>query len=335
MHYAQSNNVVVTGGAGFIGSSLCKILAKNNFYPITIDNLSTGFRQLVKYGDFVEGDIGDYQKMMAVFTKYKPVAIFHIAASKAVGESVENPYKYYDNNFSKTNLLLKATVDSKIQHFIFSSTAAIFGLFEGKEKYIDENTPTNPINPYGASKLMVERLLEDYEKAYNLKYTSLRYFNVSGADSESEMGEMSPHVKNIFPILLRTIDKKQDEFIIFGDDYATKDGTCIRDYIHVTDLANAHLLAFKKQLETNKSVKINLGNGTGFSVKDVVDIFKKTTQTDFKVRIGERRLGDPDLLIADNKFANQYLEWHPQYTNLADHVSHAWKWHQKIKNYEK
>lgn len=328
-------NVIVTGGAGFIGSSLCKTLFQNNFHPIIIDNLSTGFRELAKYGDFIEADIGDYKKMMEVFAKYKPIAIFHIAASKAVGESVENPHKYYENNFSKTNSLLKATVDSKIQHFIFSSTAAIFGLIQGEKKYIDENFPTNPINPYGASKLMVERLLEDYERAYGLKYSALRYFNVSGADPEAKLGEMSPNVANIFPILLRVIDKKHDEFVIFGDDYNTKDGTCIRDYIHVTDLANAHLLAFKKQLETNKSIKINLGNGVGFSVKDVVDVFKKITNVNFKVRIGDRRVGDPDLLIANNKFANEYLNWNPQYTSLADHVNHAWKWHQKLKNYEK
>jgi len=324
-------NVIVTGGAGFIGSSLCKVLFQNNFYPITIDNLSTGFRQLAKYGDFVEGDIGDYKKMMEVFARYNPVVVFHIAASKAVGESVENPYKYYENNFSKTNSLLKAVVDSKIQHFIFSSTASIFGLIQGEKKYIDENFPTNPINPYGASKLMVERLLEDYEKAYQLKYSALRYFNVSGADPDAELGEMSPNVANIFPILLRVIDKKYNEFVIFGDDYNTKDGTCIRDYIHIADLANAHLLAFKKQLETNKSAKINLGNGFGFSVKDVVDVFKKITNVNFNVRIGDRRPGDPDLLIANNKFANEYLGWYPQYTSLEDHVNHAWKWHQKLK----
>ena len=325
-------NVIVTGGAGFIGSNLCKVLFQNNFYPVIIDDLSTGFRQLAKYGDFIEGDIGDYKKMMEVFAKYKPLAVFHIAASKSVAESVENPHKYYDNNFSKTNSLLKAVVDSRIGHFIFSSTAAIFGSIQGAEKYVDEDAPTNPINPYGASKLMVERLLSDYEVAYDLKYTALRYFNVSGADPECELGEMSPHVANIFPLLLRVIDKKQDEFVIFGDDYNTKDGTCVRDYIHVTDLANAHLLVFKKQLETNQSVKINLGNGAGFSVKDVIDIFKKTTSVNFKVRVGNRRLGDSDLLIANNQFANKYLGWYPKYTSLEDHVNHAWKWHQQLKN---
>lgn len=327
--------VIVTGGAGFIGSHLCKTLFQNNLYPITVDNLSTGFRQLVKYGDFIEADIGDYQKMIEVFMQHKPVAVFHIAGSKSVAESIKDPYKYYENNFSKTNLLLKAVVDSQIQHFIFSSTAAIFGIAEAKEKNINEDAATNPINPYGVSKLMIERLLEDYEMAYGLKYSALRYFNVSGADPQSELGEMSPHVTNIFPILLRVIEKKQDEFIIFGDDYNTKDGTCIRDYIHVVDLATAHFLAFKKQLATNKSVKINLGNGNGFSVKEVIDVFKKITNSDFKVKIGNRRAGDPDLVIASTKFAQKYLEWQPKYTNLSDHVNHAWKWHQSLKKYEK
>ena len=226
-------------------------------------------------------------------------------------------------------------MDSQIQHFIFSSTAAIFGLIEGKEKYVDENAPTNPINPYGVSKLMVERMLADYEVAYGLKYSALRYFNVSGADEECELGEMNLDGANIFPILLKVISKKQKEFTIFGDDYNTKDGTCIRDYIHVSDLARAHLLALKKQLKTNKSSKINLGNGVGFSVKEVAEVFKKTTGVNFKIKIGQRRKGDSDLVIANNKFANEYLGWKPQYTNLADHVNHAWKWHQQNTKHEK
>ncbi len=324
-------NVIVTGGAGFIGSNLCKTLYKNNYHPITVDNLSTGFRELVKYGDFVEGDIGDYQKMSEVFAKYKPLAVFHIAGAKSVAESTKNPFKYYENNFAKTNLLLKAMVDAQVQHFIFSSTASIFALVGEKEKLLAENSPTNPINPYGASKLMVERALEDYDKAHNLKYSALRYFNVSGADPEAEMGEMASNIANIFPILLSIADGKQKEFTIFGDDYNTKDGTCIRDYIHVSDLANAHLLALQKQIENNKSAKINLGNGTGFSVKEVVDVFKKTTKVEFDVKLGARRIGDPDLLIANNKFANEYLGWYPKYTDLADHINHAWNWHQKSK----
>lgn len=327
-------NVIVTGGAGFIGSSLCKILAKNSYNPIIIDNLSTGFRELAKYGKLIEADCGDYKKMLEVFAEFKPLAIFHIAASKSVAESIKNPHKYYENNVSKTNSLLKAAVDSHIKHFIFSSTAVIFDEIKNAEK-ISEDYVKNPINPYGSSKLMVERILDDYEKAYDLKFSSLRYFNVSGADPECELGEMSSNISNIFPMILRTIDKKQDEFVIFGDNYDTKDGSCIRDYIHVYDLANAHLLAFEKQLKNNKSIKINLGNGAGFSVKEVVEVFKKTTNINFNVRVGERRDGDPSILIADINLANQYLQWQPKYTNLADHVEHAWKWHQKIKKYEK
>lgn len=324
--------VIVTGGAGFIGSNLCKVLYKNNFHPIAVDNLSTGFRELVKYGDFIKADIGDYKKMREIFAKYKPLAVLHIAGSKAVSESIENPLKYYENNFCKTNSLLKAMIDEKVLHFIFSSTAAIFGHLDGKQSKVDENTKANPINPYGVSKLMLEQVLPYCEAAYNLKYTALRYFNVSGADAECELGEMSSKGANIFPILLKVISKKQKEFTIFGDDYNTKDGTCIRDYIHVTDLANAHLLALQKQLQNNKSAIINLGNGVGFSVKEVADVFKKITGVNFKIKIGARRKGDADSVIANNKFANKYLGWKPQYTKLEDHVKHAWKWYQRVKS---
>jgi len=328
----QNKNVIVTGGAGFIGSNLCKILAKKSYNPITVDNLSTGFQELVKYGDFINADIGDYEKMTAVFTKYKPLAIFHIAASKSVEESEKNPYKYYDNNVAKTNLLLKAAVDSNIKHVIFSSTAAVYGMPNHQEKYITENSPTKPINTYGISKLMAEKILASYDKSHGLKYSALRYFNVTAADPELELGEMVTNPANIFPILIQTIDKKREQFTVFGDDYNTKDGTCIRDYIHVWDLVNAHVAALEKQLQTNNSVTINLGNGVGFSVQEVIKTFQDLTKTDFKIIIGNRRIGDPDLVMADIKFANEYLGWQPKYTNLQDHAKHAWQWYQKLKN---
>ena len=323
-------NVIVTGGAGFIGSNLCKTLVSNGFSPITIDDLSTGFRQLVKYGDFIEADCGDYKKMMEVFLQYKPIAIFHIAGSKSVPESIRDPFKYYENNFSKTNNLLKATVDSKIKHFIFSSSAAIFGQINDDIQAVKEDFTPKPINPYGYSKLIVERLLSDYERAYGLNYSSLRYFNVSGADPECELGEMSDHVTNIFPILLKSASGQQSEFKIFGDDYNTEDGTCIRDYIHVNDLVLAHVLAFKKQLENKKSATLNLGNGVGFSVKEVVEVFKQVTGKDFKVTIAPRREGDAACVVANNELSGQYLGWNPKYQNLKDHVSHAWNWYKTL-----
>lgn len=328
----SNKEVIVTGGAGFIGSNLCKILSQKGYNPIVIDNLSTGFKSLVKYGDFIEADIGDYDKMVEVFKDRKPLAVFHIAGSKSVEESVKNPHKYYYNNVSKTNSLLRAVVDSGVKHFIFSSTAAIFGIPDGGSRYIDENAPTNPINPYGFSKLMVENMLESYSKAHDFIYSSLRYFNVTGADPEAEVGEIFSKPCNIFPLLMQVIDGEREEFVVFGDDYDTEDGTCIRDYIHVWDLVNAHVQAFEKQLERNKSVKVNLGNGNGFSVNEVVKIFKEVTKSEFKVRVGKRRPGDPDLVMADSKFANNYLGWNPKYTNLEDHIQHAWSWYLKNVN---
>ena len=202
----------MTGGAGFIGSNLCKILAQRNFCPITVDDLSTGFRKLVKYGEFVEADFGDRAKMLEVFSKYKPLAIFHIAGSKSVEESVRNPHKYYDNNVAKMNVLLQAVVDSQIKNFIFSSSAAIFGTSE----LTSEESEKNPSNPYGFSKLMGEQLLESYDKAYGIKYSALRYFNVTGADPELELGEITKNPANIFPILAQVADGKRDEFVILA-----------------------------------------------------------------------------------------------------------------------
>ena len=280
---SSKTNVIVTGGAGFIGSVLCKNLARQNFNPITIDNLSTGFRHLVKFGEFYHYDIGDYAKMMEIFSKHKPLAIFHIAGSKSVEESTKNPHKYYENNVAKTNSLLKATIDSGIKYFVFSSSASIFGA-TNKHK-IDEETETKPISPYGMSKLMAEQILAGYDAGHGLKYSALRYFNVSGADPESEVGEITKNPANIFPILNEVVDGKRQEFTIFGDDYETFDGTCIRDYIHVSDLANAHIIALKKLIQTNKSFKVNLGNGCGFSVLEVVEVFKKINVINFKFLI--------------------------------------------------
>ncbi|MBU6141208.1 MAG: UDP-glucose 4-epimerase GalE [Proteobacteria bacterium] len=326
----MKKNVIVTGGAGFIGSNLCKVLAQRNFYPITVDDLSTGFRGLVKYGDFVEADCGDYTKMCEVFNKYKPLAIFHIAGSKSVEESGKNPHKYYENNVAKTNQLLKAAADSGVKYFIFSSTAVIFDT----SGLISEDAPKNPLNTYGMSKLMVEQMLDSYDKSHGIKHSALRYFNVTGADPESEVGEITKNPANIFPILNEVVSGKRAEFTIFGDDYDTFDGTCIRDYIHVCDLADAHILALEKLIETNKSFKMNLGNGAGFSVHQVVEVFKKITGINFKVLLGKRRQGDPASLIANNKFAGEYLRWFPKYTSLEDQALHAWKWYQKSKKYE-
>jgi UDP-glucose 4-epimerase len=325
----MKKNVIVTGGAGFIGSNLCKILAQRNFNPITVDNLSTGFRKLVKFGDLIESDCGDYEKMMEVFSKYKPLAIFHIAGSKSVEESVRNPHKYYDNNVTKMNSLLLAAANSDIEHFIFSSSAAIFSPSES----VNENDAKKPSNTYGFSKLMGEQLLESYKESHKINYSALRYFNVTGADPELEVGEITKNPANIFPILAEAASKKREEFVIFGNDYQTKDGTCIRDYIHVHDLVNAHVMALEKQIEKNESAKINLGNGVGFSVKETAELFQKITGENFRISCGPRRIGDPDVITCDNKLAKKYLGWEPKFTKLEDHISHSWQWYQKSQNF--
>lgn len=315
----------MTGGAGFIGSCLCKVLAQRNFNPVTVDNLSTGYRQLVKFGDFVEADFGDYEKMVEVFKKFKPLAIFHIAGSKSVEESMRNPHKYFLNNVSKTNELLKATVDCGIENFIFSSTAVIFE----ESGSISENSKKNPKNNYGLSKLIAEQLIESYGKSHDLKFSLLRYFNVTGADPDLEVGEMTKEPANIFPILCKIAAKKTKEFTIFGDNYDTSDGTCIRDYIHVFDIAEAHLLSLEKIIQNKKSFSANLGNGKGFSVKEVSLMFKKISQSNFEIIVGEKRSGDPASLIADSSFAQKYLGWKPKFSNLEDQINHSWRWYQK------
>jgi UDP-glucose 4-epimerase len=321
----MKTNVIVTGGAGFIGSCLCKVLAQKNFNPVTVDNLSTGYRQLVKFGDFVEADFGDYEKMVEVFKKFKPLAIFHIAGSKSVEESMRDPHKYFLNNVSKTNELLKATVDCGIENFIFSSTAVIFEESES----ISENSPKKPKNNYGLSKLIAEQLIESYGKAHDLKFSLLRYFNVTGADPDLEVGEITTKPANIFPILCKIASEKISDFTIFGEDYETHDGTCIRDYIHVHDIAKAHLLALEKMIQNKSSFSANLGNGRGFSVKEVSSMFRKVSGSNFKIIIGEKRSGDPTNLVANIDFAQKYLGWKPKFSNLEDQINHSWSWHQK------
>lgn len=315
--------ILVTGGAGYIGSHFCKIAKKNGYNPVVFDNLSTGRRDFVKWGDLIEGDLHDRDLLVETFKKYKPIAVVHFAASIEVGESVINPYKYYDNNVVATLVLLKAMVDCKINNIIFSSTAATFGM--PKESIIDENTPQIPINPYGESKLMVEKILEDFNKAYGLNYTALRYFNASGGDLECELGETHQPANHIIPIVLEKY-MKNEEVKVFGGDWKTKDGTCIRDYIHVNDLANAHILALEKMLKFNKSKKINLGSGAGFSVLEIIEKAEKVVKNKIKYKIVERRAGDPECLICDNKLAKEYLGWNIEFNDVVNHISHTWNW---------
>jgi UDP-arabinose 4-epimerase len=329
-------NILVTGGAGYIGSHACKALEKAGYNPICYDNLVAGHRSAVKWGPFEEGDISDRRRLDEVIDRYHPKGLMHFAAYLEVGESVKNPAKYYENNVKGSLILFEAMRDHAVKNIVFSSTCAVYG--EPKQVPIKEDHPRNPINPYGRTKAVVEGMLEDYSSAYDLKATCLRYFNAAGADPEGETGEAHDPESHLIPLVLDAATGKRDSISIFGTDYETKDGTCIRDYIHVTDLAQAHVLALQKlESQTVTSKKnggnfsaYNLGNGLGFSVKEVIDAAKKITKKDIPVTDVERREGDPPKLIGDSFLAKKELKWKPKYAELSIIIQTAWAWHQKI-----
>ena len=320
--------ILIVGGAGYIGSHINKELNKQGFKTVVFDNLSSGKKELVKWGEFFEGDLGDVETIREVFKKYPIEAVLHFAAFKAVGESVIDPQKYYQNNVANTLNLFKVMLENNVKKFIFSSSAATFG--EPQYIPIDEKHPQSPINPYGETKLMVEHIMRDYSKAYDFRYIALRYFNACGADLEADVGEWPGSSSNLIPLVLDAAIGRREDIKVFGTDYDTPDGTCVRDYIHVTDLADAHVLALKYLMDGKESQCFNLGNGKGFSVKEVIDAAKKITGIDFKVTNADRRAGDPPILVADAKLAREILDWKPQYADLETIVSSAWKWHQKI-----
>lgn len=316
--------ILVVGGAGYIGSHMVKLLSRYGYTVITLDNLATGFRDAVKYGEFVEGDIANTELLDHLFAGNEFEAVMHFASYIEVAESVKKPTKYYTNNFSNTLNLLDAMVRHEVGHFIFSSTAAIFG--EPHYVPIDENHPKVPINPYGKSKLMVEQALEDYEKAYGLQSVCLRYFNAAGADPDGELGERHIPETHLIPLILQAASGRRDSISIYGHDYDTPDGTCVRDYIHINDLCKAHLLALERLQKGSVSLRYNLGNGAGFSVAEVIEVVRRVTGKAFKVIQSEPRDGDPAQLVADSSRANSDLGWKPEYTELEDIISHAWKW---------
>ncbi len=321
--------ILIVGGAGYIGSHINKELNKQGYKTVVFDNLSSGKKELVKWGEFFEGDLGNIENIREVFKKYPIEAVLHFAAFKAVGESVTDPQKYYLNNVSSTLNLFKVMRENNVDKFIFSSSAAVYGVPQYMP--IDEKHPTNPINPYGETKLIIEHIMRDYSAAYDFKYVSLRYFNACGADLDGETGEWQGSSSNLIPLVLDAAIGAREEIGIFGIDYPTPDGTCVRDYIHVTDLADAHVLALKYLLDGGKSECFNLGNGKGFSVKEVVSMAKKVTGIDFKVTEKDRRAGDPPELIADSKKAKEILKWEPKYFDLETIISSAWNWHKRFK----
>jgi len=317
-------SILVIGGAGYIGSHMVKQLSTSGAEVITLDNLSCGYRDAVKYGEFVQGDLGDPAVLDHVFSNHPIDAVMHFAAFIEVGESVRDPARYYKNNVLNTVILLDAMFHHGIGNFIFSSTAAIFG--EPEYTPIDEKHTKNPINPYGRTKLMVEQILQDYDTAYGLKSTCLRYFNAAGADPDGELGERHDPESHLIPLILQAASGRREDISVFGRDYPTDDGTCVRDYIHINDLCEAHSLALKRMQRTGSSARYNLGNGKGFSVQQVIDTTRKVTGKDFKVSYDNRRPGDPAVLVADSELAKRELGWRPVHTELESIIETAWNW---------
>ncbi len=322
-------SVLVIGGAGYIGSNMVRTLVKAGHAPSVFDNLSTGHRGLVpKEVPFLKGDLRLGADIRKAFQKFKPKAVMHFAASSLVGESVQNPLKYYENNVVACVELLKVMAARGTKNFIFSSTAATYG--EPKRVPIREEDETNPTNPYGQSKLIIEKMLQDQARVSDLSFVSLRYFNACGAHPGGETGECHDPETHIIPNIFRAITGENKEFVIFGDDYDTPDGTCVRDYIHIEDLAAAHLLALKALFGGLKSGIFNLGNGDGYSVKEILNAVERITGKKVKVRVGPRRPGDPARLIADAGKASKTLGWKPRF-GLDDIVRSAWEWEKKRK----
>ena len=320
----------ITGGAGYIGSHVVKVLKESHSDAqiLVYDNLSGGHKEQVLYGDFVKGDLLDYEKLKDTMQDFKPDIVLHFGALIVVPESVDEPLKYYENNFVGSLNLLKAMKQARVDKLVFSSTAAVYGM--PKKAPIKENADLNPINPYGASKLMVEQLIKDYAKAYGLKHIILRYFNVAGASPDNTIGDRHKKTTHLIPIVLDTALGRRDKMYIFGQDYPTADGTAIRDYIHVMDLAHIHDMASQYLLKGGNSDIFNCGYGQGFSVKQVVDVAKKVTKKNFKVEMAPRRKGDPAILVADSSELKRALGWKPKYNNLETIIKHAWAWHKKL-----
>lgn len=321
--------ILVVGGAGYIGSHMVKMLSRKEHHVVVLDNLSTGHANAVRYGKFIQGDMADAALLDHLFATEQFDAVMHFAAFSLVGESVTDPAKYYRNNVANTLCLLDAMVQHRVKHFIFSSTAATFG--NPVVLPMDESHPQHPINPYGQSKLMVESILEDYDLAYGLKSTCLRYFNAAGADPEGEIGERHNPETHLIPLILQAASGRRTAITVFGTDYDTPDGTCIRDYIHVQDLCEAHLLALLHMMHSDCSARYNLGNGNGFSVKEVIDVACAVTGVHIPVEYGARRAGDPARLVADARAVIRDLGWSPKYADLSTIIRHAWAWEQKIR----
>ena len=319
-------NVLVTGGAGYIGSHACKALKAAGYTPVTFDNLETGWQDAVKFGPFVQGDLLNPADLETVFAEYAPVAVMHFAALSQVGESMEKPGLYWRNNVQGSLNLIEAAVAAACVDFVFSSTCATYG--DQDNVVLDETSAQLPINAYGASKRAIEDMLRDFEVSHGLRHVIFRYFNVAGADPEGEVGEFHRPETHLVPLMLDAIDGKRDGLTIFGTDYDTPDGTCIRDYVHVCDLVDAHVLGLK-WLEDGKGSRVfNLGTGSGFSVREVIEQSREVTNREVPFTEGPRRAGDCTKLVSGSRRAEEELGWRPKRSTMKQMITDAWRWHQ-------
>lgn len=320
----MSRYILVTGGAGYIGSHTCKALAEAGYVPVIYDNFIHGHRWAIKWGPCEAGDTTDKNRLKDVLKRYRPEAVIHFAAYAYVGDSVIKPAEYYRNNVDGSLSLLETMVEQNVKSIVFSSSCAVYGT--PRIVPIDESLPENPISPYGRTKLIVENMLEDFSSAYGIVYSALRYFNASGSDPSGIIGEEHIPETHLIPLALQAALGVRPSVDIFGDDYETPDGTCIRDYIHVNDLAKAHILALEQIKKNGENLKCNLGTGNGYSVRQIISSAEEITGKKINCNVTAKRPGDPPVLVSDSKMAKQVLGWEPEYPDVADHIRHAWNW---------
>ncbi len=325
----MAQRVLVTGGAGYIGSHACKVLKRAGFEPVTFDNLSTGWGQAVKFGPLARGDLMDRASIDAALQRWEPVAVMHFAALSLVGESMRDPGTYWRVNVTGALNLLEATVAAGVKNFVFSSTCATYGDQDGV--VLDEDTPQRPINAYGASKRAIEEMVANFGAAFGLNHTIFRYFNVAGADPEGEVGEQHDPETHLIPLMLDAVAGRRPALTVFGTDYPTRDGTCIRDYVHVMDLAQAHVLGLNRLLDGGPNRVFCLGTGRGFSVREVIDQSRAVTNREVPILFGDRRAGDAAALVCGSERAVRELGWEPELSTLPHMIADAWRWHQAPK----
>ncbi len=320
----MADRILVTGGAGYIGAHACKVLKRAGFEPVAFDNLSTGWSDAVRYGPLVKADLADRTALDRAFAEHRPVAVMHFAALSLVGESMTDPGKYWRANVIGALNLVEAAVAAGCRNFVFSSTCATYGDQDGV--LLDEHSAQHPINAYGASKRAIEDILTNFDASHGLRHVAFRYFNVAGADPDGEIGEQHRPETHLVPLVLETIDGKRDKLTVYGTDYPTRDGTCVRDYVHVMDLAEAHVLGLRWLLDGKPSRVFNLGSGRGFSVREVLDHARVVTNREVPAEIGPRRAGDAASLVSGSERAKEELGWEPTRSTMPQMITDAWRW---------